>query len=96
MADDGKVVIDVEVNKKGFADSIASELKKGVEKTLGVMGSSKKASGGGMGTAIAGGIAGGAIAGGILTAVSFIADMLKDFPIVTAVMKLLKMIIMAF
>lgn len=93
-----------------IADTFEKRVGKGLEKSISRLGladfkpvaSGAGAAASGAGgdaaagskAAIAGGVAGGLVAGGVVGLLAVIADALKDMPIITAIMKMFKLILM--
>lgn len=97
---DLEVSVNINANKKSaetFAEQIAAGMQKSLKRlgmgniTAGVAGMAGK---GAAGEGIAAGMAGGLVASGLIGLVSILVDTLKDFPIVTSIMKVLKLILM--
>ena len=83
---------------KNLADSFENRIQSGVDRVVKSLNLDKFAplksgSTGSGGSAIAGGIAGGIAAGATLGVLNVIADAVKDIPIITAIMKMFKLII---
>ena len=96
MAD---VSVSIEIEAKGTTlQKAGEEIAKGIQKKLGIigMGEGKKmpSAGGTMQDSVKQGVVIGMVAGGIIGLIQMIVEVLKDFPLVTAIMKLLKVILM--
>jgi hypothetical protein len=85
---------DLKRSAKSFSEEVADGLRKAVS-GLGIGGAAKGAESTGIGSgAISSGVAAGLAAGGVVALIQLIADALKDMPIITGIMKILKIILM--
>ena len=81
-----------------IADTFEKRVGKSLEKSINKLGLAEfkpvaqGANGGGSGKAVAAGVAAGIAAGGVITALNLIVDALSGMPIITAIMKILKLI----